>query len=80
MESCGWADHQHNSNPITDIHVSGHRLIHPRQGTGESHHFGDTPEAFVDELVTMLEDDLDSLKAKNKPKAGLRSTWSATGH
>ena len=30
--------------------------------------FGDTPEAFVDELVTLLEEDLDSLKAKNKPQ------------
>ena len=30
--------------------------------------FGDTPEAFVDELVALLENDLDSLKAKNKPQ------------
>ena len=29
--------------------------------------FGDTPKDFVDELVTLLKDDLNSLKAKNKP-------------
>lgn len=46
------------------------RLIRTLDKALASHtSFGDTPEAFVDELVKMLEDDLDSLKAKNKPKS-----------
>ena len=46
------------------------RLIRTLDKALASHtSFGDTPEAFVDELVTMLQDDLDSLKGNNKPKS-----------
>ena len=30
--------------------------------------FGDTPQAFVDDLVALLEKDLESVQAKNKPQ------------
>ena len=45
------------------------RLIRTLDKALASHKsFGDTPEAFVDELVALLENDLYCLKAKNKPQ------------